>query len=146
MNSQQADFYQMLRAEIRTWLKSEVGSMSQWGEYLMFAPDLFHLLCKLSLDPDVPIVEKVKLTAAIAYFISPIDLIPGFGFGPLGYVDDIALAAYVLNSIIKSAGPAIVRRHWAGEGDVLEVTTTILEFANRTLGGGFLKRIEQIFR
>lgn len=146
MNSQQADFYQSLRGEIRDWLKSVDGSTSKAAEYLMFAPDLFHLLCKLSIDQDVPISEKLKLGAAIAYFISPIDLIPGFAFGPLGYLDDIALAAYALNSIIKNSGPAIVQKHWAGEGDVLEVIQATLEFANRTLGGGFLKKIEQVFR
>lgn len=146
MDSQQADFYQSLRGEIRDWLKSENGSSNQWAEYLMFAPDLFHLLCKLSIDPDVPIAEKVKLGAAIAYFVSPIDLIPAFVLGPVGYVDDIALAAYVLNSLIKSSGPAIVRKHWAGEGDILEVTQAILEFTNRMLGGGFLKRLEQMFK
>lgn len=146
MNSQQADFYQALRAEVRDWLKSEDGSTNKLAEYLMFAPDLFHLLCCLSVDQDVPIVEKVKLVAAIAYFVSPIDLIPGFFLGPVGYLDDIALAAYVLNSLIKSSGPEIVRKHWAGDGDVLEVTKAILEFANRTLGGGFLKKIEQILR
>ncbi len=146
MNSQQVDFYQTLRVEIRDWLKTEDGATNKWAEYLMFAPDLFHLLCRLSVDQDVPILEKVKLAAAIAYFVSPIDLIPGLVFGPMGYVDDIALAAYVLNSIIKSSGPDVARRHWAGDGDVLEVVTATLEFATRMLGGGFLKKIEQILR
>ncbi len=51
----------------------------------MFAPDLLHLLCKLTIDEDVPVKERAKLAAAIAYFISPIDLVPEAIVGIIGY-------------------------------------------------------------
>ena len=40
------------------------------------------------------------------------DLVPEAIVGPIGYVDDIALAAYVLNSIVNNASPEVVQRHW----------------------------------
>ena len=146
MKNQTPDFYQNFRYEMRERLQHEIGPNHKWAEYLLVAPDLFHLLCRLSTDEAVPLQEKMKLVAAIAYFVSPLDLIPGFVLGPVGYVDDIALAAYVLNSLMKHSGPNLIKKHWAGEGDVLEIIQATVEFAERTLGGGFLKKFEQLFR
>jgi len=144
MVDQKKDFYQDLRVRIREWLKTKEGMDSKWGEYLMFAPDLFHVLCKLSIDKDVPIKEKAKLAGAIAYFVSPIDLLPEALLGPLGFVDDISLAAYVLNSIMNKTDPEIVRKHWAGEDDVLEVVKKILNVADEMVGQGLWKKIKRL--
>lgn len=141
MVNRELDFYQNLRAELRDSLKAENGSANLLAEYLMFAPDLLHLLGKLSLDEAVPIQEKAKLGVAIAYFVSPVDLVPGFVFGPVAVVDDIALAAYILNSIISNSSPAIVEKHWAGEGDILALIKGILEASDRLTGGGAVGRI-----
>lgn len=143
--TQEEDFYQKLRKKMKDRLKNKDGSVSKWSEYLLFAPDLFHLLCKLSVDKDVLVNDKAKLTGAIAYFISPIDLIPEALVGPLGYADDIALAAYVLNSIINNTDPEIVRKHWAGDGDVLEVIQSILKVADEMIGSGLWNKIKKKF-
>lgn len=118
------DFYQKMRLDIREWIQTKTGKESQWSEYLLLAPDLFHLLAKLAMDKEVPSSEKAKIAGALAYFISPIDLIPEALFGPLGYLDDVALAAYVINSVMKNCEPTIVTRHWAGEQNILELVTT----------------------
>ena len=126
MNEEKQDFYQNLRSKMKAWIESKEGKNHKWTEYLMFAPDLFHLLCRLSLDKDVLAKEKAKLAGAIAYFLSPIDLIPEAVTGPVGYVDDIAIAAYVINSIVTNSNADVVKKHWAGEKDVLEVIQSIL--------------------
>ena len=139
------DFYKKLRIKIRDWLKSDEGKNNKFAEYLMFAPDLFHLLCKLSIDKDVPAVEKAKLVGAIAYFVSPADLIPEVLSGPLGYVDDIALAAYVLNSLVNNIDEEIVKRHWVGDENVLNLIQQILNVADTMLGGGIWEKLKLIF-
>lgn len=144
MVDQKKDFYQDLRVKIREWLKTKEGMDSKWSEYLMFAPDLFHVLCKLSIDKDVPIKEKAELAGAIAYFVSPIDLLPEALLGPLGLVDDISLSAYVLNSIMNKTDPEIVRKHWAGEDDVLGVVKKILNVADEMVGKGLWKKIKRL--
>jgi len=141
MEKKNVDFYQNLRIKIRVWL-SKKGKSNKWAEYLMWAPDLFHLLCKLSIDKEVPAKEKAKLAAAIAYFISPIDLVPEAILGPVGYVDDIALAAYVLNSIIKNTGEDIIKRHWAGDENVFVIISQILSFADEMVGGGLWRKLK----
>ena len=83
MANQDGDYYQQLRSKFKAWLQTEEGKNHKWQEYLLAAPDLFHLLCKLSIDSDVPVKEKAKLAGVLAYFISPIDLIPEAIIGPI---------------------------------------------------------------
>ncbi len=139
------DFYKRLRERIANWSARE-GKSSSVFNYILLAPDFFHLLCKLMLDPRVPGREKKKVGAAIAYFISPVDLIPEGLVGPAGYVDDVALAAYVLNSILNSVGPEVLEEHWAGESDVLDKIHEVLNVADRLVGSGMWKRIKGLIK
>lgn len=145
MNENEKDFYQKLRTDIKNWLEKNTGADPKLTEFLLLAPDIFHLLVKLSLDPEVPAGKKIKLAAAITYFISPIDFIPEILVGPLGYIDDISIAAYVMNDIINNVDPVIIRRHWSGEVDILTVIKTILVNANSMLGGGLWNKIKKRF-
>lgn len=143
MNFEEKDFYKRIRKKINDWLESNTGKDRQWSEFILLAPDLFHLLTKLTVDKDIPESKKVKLYAAIAYFISPIDLIPEAIFGPVGYLDDIALSAYVLNDIINNVDPKIVSRNWAGDKDILALVKTIIANANNFLGSGIIRKIKK---
>jgi len=138
------DFYQQMRDSIRTWLKGK-GANYQFAKYLLAAPDLFHLLCRLALDKEVPVGEKAKLAGAIAYFISPLDLIPEVLVGPLGYIDDVAVAAWVLHGLVNKTNPEIVRRHWAGDGDVLDLVQQVLQVASEMVGSGLWAKIRKGF-
>jgi uncharacterized membrane protein YkvA (DUF1232 family) len=89
--------------------------------------------------------DKAKLAGAIAYFVSPVDLIPEALTGPLGYTDDVAVAAFVLNGIINNSDEEIVREHWAGEEDVLNVIQRILEVADNMIGSGLWKKLKGKF-
>lgn len=145
MDHNQQDFYQKLRAQIISWINQKSNQNQRWAEYILLAPDLFHLLCKLMLEPEVPPAKKIKLAAVIAYFISPLDFLPEGFFGPIGYLDDIALTAYVLNDLINEIDPLIISRHWAGNGDILNLLKTILLNSDKMLGSGLWKKIRQKF-
>lgn len=144
MSDKNSDYYQKIRGQISDWLQSEEGKSHQWAEYLLFAPDLFHLLWKLSTDPDVPGSDKAKLAGVIAYFISPIDLMPEALLGPIGYLDDIALTAYVLNGMLNHTDPEVLRRHWAGDTDVLEVIKRILATADKMMSAKVLGKLRRL--
>ena len=81
MKSKSGDFYTHLRDKLTDWTKGGT-TKHQFAEYILAAPDLFHLLCKLSLDKDVPTEQKAKLAVALAYFVSPLDVIPEALVGP----------------------------------------------------------------
>ncbi|NQV42247.1 MAG: DUF1232 domain-containing protein [Candidatus Marinimicrobia bacterium] len=140
------DFYQKMRLDIREWIQTKTGKENQWSEYLLLAPDLFHLLAKLAMDKEVPSSEKAKIAGALAYFISPIDLIPEALFGPLGYLDDVALAAYVINSVMKSCDPSIVTKHWAGEQNILELVQQIVDVAADMLGNKIWDKLKGLVK
>jgi uncharacterized membrane protein YkvA (DUF1232 family) len=130
--------------DIRKCLQTKAGKGYKWSEYLLLAPDLFHLLTKLAIDKDVPNNEKAKIAGALAYFISPIDLVPEAMFGPVGYLDDVALAAYVINSILKNNDSEIVTRHWAGEQDVLELVQQVVDVGAEMLGNKLWDKLRKI--
>lgn len=140
----QLDFYQQMRDSIRIWIKDK-GVNYKFADYLLAAPDLFHLLCKLAIDKEVPVKEKAKLAGAIVYFISPFDLLPEALSGPLGYIDDVAMAAFVLNNLINKTNPEIVRRHWAGDKNILDLIQQILQVADEMVGSGLWAKIKKGF-
>lgn len=146
MQAKHFDFYQLLRNRIQTWVQTGKGSKYRWADYILAVPDLFHLLVKLTLDPAIPSAYKARLGLGLAYFISPIDLIPEALLGPIGYLDDLAVAAYILHSIINETDPELVRKHWAGERDVLELVQQIIGSADDMIGSRVIDKIKTMLR
>jgi uncharacterized membrane protein YkvA (DUF1232 family) len=144
MPIQESDFYTSLRNRIESWLTTDEGRGSQWTDYLLAAPDLLHLLAKLSMDPDVPVKEKAKVGAVLAYFVSPIDIVPEALGGPPGLLEDIALAAFVLKGIVSNTNPEVVQRHWAGDRNVLELIQNVVERADAMLGAVTWRRVRKL--
>ncbi len=140
MNKEHDDFYKKMRTQIAEFLDKK---NFKYADILLLAPDFFHLMVKLSLDKRVAQDKKVKLAAAILYFISPLDFLPEMIFGPIGYMDDIALAAYVLNDFINGGDMEILYEHWAGESDVLASIQNVLTIADHYLGKGLWQRIKK---
>ncbi len=143
MEQKYQDFYKKLREQVHEFLEKK---HFKHGDLLLLVPDFFHLLVKLSLDPRVPREKKIKLVAAVAYFISPLDFIPEAILGPVGYMDDLAVAAYVLNDFINHGDLDLIYEHWAGESDVLATIQNILTVADSYLGQGLWNRIKQSIR
>jgi len=145
MNEGQLDFYKKIRKDVKHWVNDNLDKEDKWVDYVLAAPDLFHLLCKLTADSEIPSDKKMKLLGGIAYFISPIDLLPEMFLGPVGYLDDIAVAAFILNDLINEVDPQIIRKHWAGEQDVLILIKTILTNADKMIGSKMWQRIKKRF-
>jgi uncharacterized membrane protein YkvA (DUF1232 family) len=143
MALQDDDFYQQVRRKIHALVDAK-GSSVKYAEFLLAGPDLLHLMCRLALDARVPAAGKALLATAIAYFVSPIDLIPEALVGPTGYLDDIALAAIVLNRLIGADGGSIAKEHWAGSGDVLDLVRRILSMADKMVGAQAWAKLRQL--
>jgi len=99
----------------------------------------------LAIDKDVPSNEKIKLVGAIVYFVTPFDFIPEVIIGPAGYMDDVVVAAVVLNSLLNKVDAEIVKKHWAGNKDVLTLIQEIFNFADELVGSGLWSRIKEKF-
>ena len=144
-NKENEDFYEKIRKKIENFLESEKGQKYKYGKYLLLAPDFFYLLCRLSLDKDVPTRSKALLFSTIAYFISPVDLLPEIIVGPLGFIDDVALGAFVLKKIINDTSPEIVEKYWLGEKNLLEVIQEVLKVADEMVGSGLWNKVKKLF-
>ncbi|MCK4641908.1 MAG: DUF1232 domain-containing protein [Candidatus Marinimicrobia bacterium] len=146
MSEQHNEYIDGLRSKIQNWLKTTVGKTSKWGKYIQYTPDLFQLLIKLSGENDITAQSKAKLAVAIAYFVSPLDFIPEEFWGALGYVDDIALTAYVLNDILQSNDPQIILKHWQISGDLTDLISDILNDAEEMVGKKWWVKLKELVR
>lgn len=144
MSEQHSEYIDDLRSKIQNWLKTAIGKTSKWGKYIQYTPDLFQLLIKLSGENDITAQSKAKLTVAIAYFISPLDFIPEEFWGALGYVDDIALATYVLNDILQSNDPQIILKHWQISEDLTDMISDILNDAEEMVGKKWWAKLNEL--
>jgi uncharacterized membrane protein YkvA (DUF1232 family) len=144
-NPEHWDFYKRFRNRMIQFTADPGSMKSTVREVLMTGPDLLHLAICLVSDPDVPRKHKLILGAAIAYFISPLDLFPEALLGPIGYLDDIAIIAWVLNDMFNQIDLEIIHRYWAGETPALKVVQRITAMAGNVLGKGLYKRVRSFF-
>jgi len=87
---------------------------------LLFVPNLVVLCGKLMVDPRVPAKERLLVAGAIAYAIVPFDLIPDM-IPFVGQIDDAYLISLSLLRLMTISEPAVVRQHWRGGGDIVEL-------------------------
>ena len=99
---------------------------------LLFVPNLVLLCLKLLRDPRVPATEKILLAGAIAYALLPFDLIPDM-IPFVGQIDDAYLIALTLLRLMSVTDPRIVREHWRGGGDVVELIGSTALIASKLL-------------
>jgi uncharacterized membrane protein YkvA (DUF1232 family) len=139
-------FYDRVRTSIQQYLHNKGSAAEKSAEFLLLAPDVFILLWRLTTDGRVTGKNKMLLGSGIAYFILPFDFIPEAVVGPIGYLDDLVFAVYILNRVLRDTDVAIVREHWPGNQDVLDVIQRVLNAADSLIGSNLLKRLKKIVK
>ena len=139
IDEQRSDrFYNRLRGRVVDWLADHRSD--RYADVVLLAPDLFVLLTRLMLDRRVSMRDRAVVAGALLYFLTPLDIIPDIFF-PVGVVDDVVAAIIALNAILNRTDPAIIREHWEGNDDILNVIQRITDQADALLGGGALRRL-----
>jgi uncharacterized membrane protein YkvA (DUF1232 family) len=106
---------------------------------LLVIPNLLLLSARLMVDPRVPAKERLLVAGAIVYAFVPFDFIPDM-LPFIGQVDDAYLIALTLLRLMTVTDTRVVREHWRGGGDVVELIG-----ATALIAGKFLpKRIRRI--
>jgi uncharacterized membrane protein YkvA (DUF1232 family) len=106
---------------------------------LTLIPNFLKLLYRLFMDSRVPLAEKALLLGAIAYVISPLDLLLDF-IPFIGQVDDLYLIALVVLRMLTRTHDDVLREHWDGTGDLASTVNRIEKTARYVLP----KRIRNI--
>jgi len=74
-------------------------------------PNFIKLSQRLLKDRRVPFYLKLLVYGAIAYIISPYDLIPDFLVPFLGFFEDIIIGILCLAGLVKLSPPEVVDGH-----------------------------------
>ena len=98
------------------------------AEALRLLPNLVKLVYRLLRDSRVPVRGRAFALAALAYVVSPVDLVPDFIPG-LGQTDDLFVVVLALHHLLRRAGDDVVAEHWDGSGEVLDLVDGVLAVA-----------------
>jgi len=139
-------FYDRVRSSIQDFIDKQHAAIGKTAEFLLLVPDVFILLWRLTTDRRVAGKDKVLLGSAVAYFILPFDLMPEALLGPLGYMDDLIFGVYVLNKILTNTDVAVLREHWSGSQDVLDMIQSVLNAADSLVGDKIVARLKKMVR
>src|ERR1044071_3619345 len=111
---------------------SESTLRSRMTNFLLVVPNLVLLSARLMVDPRVPAKERLLVAGAIVYALMPLHLIPDL-LPFVGQVDEAYLIALTLLRLMSVTDPKVVREHWRGGGDVVELIGATALIAARLL-------------
>jgi uncharacterized membrane protein YkvA (DUF1232 family) len=134
LNPRERQLYDRLRSAV---VAPRSGSSSGFLDLLLFLPDVVVLLLRLLRDDRVPLGGKVVALLGVGYVLSPIDLLPAVLLGPVGLIDDLLVVAAALSRLLHDVHPDVVRSHWPGHGDALDVIHRITTWAESMVGRRF---------
>ncbi|HYR75362.1 MAG TPA: DUF1232 domain-containing protein [Pyrinomonadaceae bacterium] len=101
---------------------------SRMKNLLMFLPNMIILSMRLMADSRVPRTERALFAAAIIYAIIPFDFIPDM-LPFVGQIDDIFLISLTLLRLIDRTDDRVVREHWRGGGDIVQLAESVATVA-----------------
>ena len=96
-----------------------LGRKTQAREIAGLVPNLVILFRGLVGDSRVSRRTKGLVWFALAWLVSPIDLIPEF-LPVLGPLDDAIVAALVLRHVLRRTDRSVLLDHWRGERSTLD--------------------------
>lgn len=114
MENQFKDFYDILRENLDSY-------RGEYERFVDYGPDLFRLLTEILNQKSVKSDIRLKVSAALAYYVAPFDIIPEQIYGPHGYIDDVFICVYVIKDVADELGYDFLDNIWDGEEELDEV-------------------------
>jgi uncharacterized membrane protein YkvA (DUF1232 family) len=113
------------------------------SEPLMLAPDLLVLLARLCMDRDVSPASRQLIVGTLAYFLTPVDLLPEAVLGVGGFLDDVVLVALVLSHSLDAELEPLAVKHWSGNQDLRVVLADVSTAGAALLGFNLYDRLKR---
>ena len=139
-----SDFIQALEDQVARYAGTQ-------KDVVLLAPAYASLMLHLLNDPRVSRDQRLLVDAALAYLVTPNDVIPEEQVGAYGYLDDIFCCAYVATRIAEELGWEVLEEGWSGESSAHDVSERVLGREQELLGtagddvlrfAGLLDRLE----
>ncbi|HVT59061.1 MAG TPA: DUF1232 domain-containing protein [Thermoanaerobaculia bacterium] len=138
-------FYDRLRGRVLDVVERRAGKLPEDAlKALLLVPDVFILLVRLTLDKEVPGKTRAMLGGALAYAVLSFDLLPRALLGPVGYLDDLVIAAAVLSQVWSGDLEPYARKHWSGPQDLRDVMHDVNRAAHSLLGANLYQRLKRL--
>lgn len=115
-----------------------------FNKIIIYTPHFFSLLCDLLNEEKITREMKHLINAALAYFVTPVDLIPEEIYGPYGYIDDLFLCTHVLKKVADELGVEFLEKLWEPDEDLQDVLDRCYEESEKVMQEKGLK--DEIFR
>jgi uncharacterized membrane protein YkvA (DUF1232 family) len=114
------DFYDVLSDNLESY-------QGEYASFIDHGPLLFKLLTEVLDDKNINQDLRLEISAAIAYYVVPMDVIPEQIYGPYGYIDDIFITVYVIRKIADLFGYEYLEKQWEGKGKLENVVNECYE-------------------
>lgn len=130
------DKYKNLRKNLKKKVPEKYKPLM---EYMLIVPDIAALLVRLCKDERVSIKAKAIAGSTAVYLLSPIDIIPDF-IPFVGQFDDLSIAFFALNSIIKMIPENIILENWSGNDDIIKKVKEGIKVIDKFMQNGNIKK------
>jgi uncharacterized membrane protein YkvA (DUF1232 family) len=138
-------FYDRLRRRMVRFIEAKGGKLGhEASTALLFVPDIFIFLARLSIDREVPASTRAMIGGALAYFVLPADLLPELVLGPAGYLDDLILSVLLLSHAFGEELEPPAAKHWSGSKTLHRVLQDVLQSASRLVGNNLYDRLHRL--
>jgi uncharacterized membrane protein YkvA (DUF1232 family) len=111
-------------AGLVAWLVA-AGRKAEARAFVRFVPDCVVLFRRLLSDSRLSRGPRLLVLVLLGYLATPFDLVPDF-IPVAGQLDDAIIVGLVLRTVLRGAGPNLIREHWPGPDRSLD---TILRLA-----------------
>lgn len=108
------DYYDVLSNNLESY-------QGKYASFIDHGPQLFKLLNDLLIKSEISPEYRLKISAAIAYYVVPLDVIPEQVYGPYGYIDDIYITSYVIKNLAETYDYSYLEKYWEGSKDLEKV-------------------------
>lgn len=124
------DLYTVGRIQVENKLPQKV---KKYSDYIFVIPDIAALIYRLLKDDRVSTKTKLIISASVAYIAVPTDIIPD-KIPFVGKIDELAVAFFALNRIVKDVPMHIILENWQGKNDIILVVKNIIEYITNFTG------------
>ncbi len=117
-------------------------------DFILLIPDMFVCLCRMLADTSLPAEFRIKVSLALVYLISPLDILPEYIIThPIALTDDFLVILYVMSEGIdkKYTQKEKFEGCWIGQDSFYEEIGSLIEKLEVITGKNIFEKVALFF-